>query len=154
VVQCPTKPRCLWAAHHNGVFRTTDGAKSWQEVTAQPSSFGFAAAVHPKDPETAWLVPAVSDQRRIPFEGRVVVARTRDGGKNFTVLDRGLPQRNAYDIAYRHALDIDDTGDHLAFGSTTGGLWVTVDQGDSWQTVSEHLPPVHVVRWVGTRVSG
>src|SRR6185295_18166250 len=72
----------------------------------------------------------------------------------FTVLDRGLPQRNAYDIAYRHALDIDDTGDHLAFGSTTGGLWVTVDQGDSWQTVSEHLPPVHVVRWAGQRGSG
>jgi hypothetical protein len=79
----------------------------------------------------------------------VVVARTRDGGQSFTVLSRGLPQRHAYDISYRHALDIDHTGEHLALGSTTGNLWVTVDQGDSWQTVAEHLPPVYAVRWVG-----
>jgi hypothetical protein len=154
VVRCPAAAGSLWAAHHNGVFRTVDGAKSWQEVTAQPSSFGFAVAVHPQDPDTAWLVPAESDQRRIPFEGRVVVSRTRDGGRSFTVLSRGLPQRHAYDITYRHALDIDDTGNHLAFGTTTGSLWVTVDQGDSWQTVAEHLPPVYAVRWVGQRGGG
>jgi hypothetical protein len=158
VVQCSGDPKSFWAAHHNGVFRSTDGARSWQEITAQPSSFGFAVAVHPRQPDTAWLVPAESDQRRIPFEGRVVVSRTRDGGKSFTVLSRGLPQQHAYDITYRHALDIDSTGDHLALGSTTGNLWVTVDQGDSWQTVAEHLPPVYAVRWVGgeagRRVSG
>lgn len=149
VVQCPAEPRSFWAAHHNGVFRSTDGATTWHEVTAQPSSFGFAVAVHPAKPDTAWLVPAESDQRRIPFEARVVVARTRDGGQSFTVLSRGLPQRHAYDITYRHGLDIDETGEHLALGSTTGSLWVTVDQGDSWQTVAEHLPPVYAVRWVG-----
>jgi hypothetical protein len=148
VVQCPGDPKSFWAAHHNGVFRSVDGAGSWQEVTAQPSSFGFAVAVHPKKADTAWLVPAESDQRRIPFEGRVVVSRTRDGGKSFTVLSRGLPQQHAYDITYRHALDIDSTGDHLALGSTTGNLWVTVDQGDTWQTVADHLPPVYAVRWV------
>jgi len=151
VVQCPGDPKSFWAAHHNGVFRSTDGARSWQEIAAQPSSFGFAVAVHPRRPDTAWLVPAESDQRRIPFEGRVVVSRTRDGGKSFTVLSRGLPQQNAYDITYRHGLDIDSTGDQLALGSTTGSLWVTVDQGDSWQTVAEHLPPVYAVKWVGQR---
>lgn len=154
VVRCPASPQHFWAAHHNGVFRTTDGAMTWQEVSAQPSSFGFAVAVHPRNPDTAWLVPAESDQRRIPFEARVVVARTRDGGESFTVLSRGLPQRHAYDITYRHALDIDEAGDHLALGSTTGNLWVTVDQGDSWQTVAEHLPPVYAVRWVGGRTGG
>lgn len=155
VVRCPGNPQHFWAAHHNGVFRTTDGANTWQELSAQPSSFGFAVAVHPSKPDTAWLVPAESDQRRIPFEARVVVARTRDGGQSFTVLSRGLPQRHAYDITYRHALDIDDSGEHLALGSTTGSLWVTVDQGDSWQTVAEHLPPVYAVRWeAGQRGSG
>jgi hypothetical protein len=148
VVQCPGDPKSLWAAHHNGVFRSTDGARSWQEITAQPSSFGFAVAVHPRKPDTAWLVPAESDQRRIPFEGRVVVSRTRDGGNSFTVLSRGLPQQHAYDITYRHGLDIDSTGDQLALGTTTGNLWVSVDQGDTWQTVAEHLPPVYAVRWV------
>ena len=154
VVQCPGSPEHLWAAHHNGVFRSTDGARTWQEVKPQPSSFGFAVAVHPRKPDTAWLVPAESDERRIPFEGRVVVSRTRDGGETFTVLSRGLPQQHAYDITYRHALDIDPTGEHLAMGSTTGSLWVSVDQGETWQTVAEHLPPVYAVRWAGQRRSG
>jgi hypothetical protein len=148
VVRCPAEPRTLWASHHNGVFRSTDGASSWQEIDVPPSSFGFAVAVHPSKPDTAWFVPAESDQRRMPIEGRVVVSRTRDGGKSFTELTRGLPQRNAYDLTYRHALDIDESGDHLAFGTTTGSLWVTVDQGDSWQTVGEHFPPVYAVRFL------
>jgi photosystem II stability/assembly factor-like uncharacterized protein len=84
----------------------------------------------------------------VPCHGRVVVSRTRDGGKTFDVLDRGLPQHHAYDLTYRHALDIDASGNRLAFGTTTGSLWVTEDQGDSWMTVAEHLPPVYAVRWV------
>jgi hypothetical protein len=149
VVQCRARPDCLWAQHHNGVFRSTDGAASWREVKdVPPSSFGFAVAVHPRDPETAWLVPGTSDQHRIPVDGQVVVTRTRDGGRSFDVLRRGLPQRDSYDLTFRHALDIDATGDRLAFGSTTGSLWITDDQGDSWQAVSEHLPPIYCVRFM------
>jgi photosystem II stability/assembly factor-like uncharacterized protein len=84
--------------------------------------------------------------QRVPAEGKVVVSRTRDGGKTFEVLEKGLPQQHAYDLVYRHALDIDDTGNVLAFGSTTGSLWITEDGGDSWQTISEHLPPIFSVR--------
>jgi len=148
VVRCPGTPRALWASHHNGVFRSTDGAASWEEINVPPSSFGFAVAVHPEKPDTAWFVPAQSDQQRIPVEGRVVVARTRDGGKTFSELTRGLPQRHAYDLTYRHALDVDHTGERLAFGSTTGSLWVTMDQGDAWQIVADHFPPVYAVRFL------
>jgi photosystem II stability/assembly factor-like uncharacterized protein len=148
VVQCRDYPENLWAQHHNGVFRSTDGSSSWREVPdVPPSTFGFAVAVHPSDPETAWFVPGKSDQHRIPVDGRLVVTRTRDGGASFDVLTTGLPQQNAYDIAYRHALDVDDRGQSLAFGSTTGGLWVSDDQGDTWQAVAEHLPPVYCVRF-------
>lgn len=148
VVQCPADPDYLWAQHHNGIFRSTDGSASWQELTDVPvSSFGFAVAVHPRQPNTAWFVPAIKDEKRIPVGGRVVVTRTRDGGKTFDVLSRGLPQEHAYDLTYRHGLDIDDTGDRLAFGSTTGGCWVTDDQGETWQTVAEHLPPIFCVRF-------
>jgi hypothetical protein len=84
----------------------------------------------------------------VPVEGRVVASRTRDGGKTFDVLRNGLPQEHAYDIVYRHALDIDETGNHLAFGSTTGSLWTTEDQGDAWQCVSTNLPPIYSVRFV------
>lgn len=148
VVQCPGNPDHLWAQHHNGVFRTTDGATTWHDVTTvQPSVFGFAVAVHPRDPKIAWTVPAIKDERRTPVDGKVVVARTRDGGASFEVLRQGLPQDHAYDLVYRHALDVDPSGDVLAFGSTTGSLWVTENQGDSWQSVSEHLPPINCVRF-------
>jgi hypothetical protein len=76
------------------------------------------------------------------------VTRTRDGGRSFEVLSRGLPQQESYDLVFRHALDIDESGNRLAFGSTTGGLWVSDDQGDSWQAVSEHLPPIDCVRFI------
>jgi hypothetical protein len=148
VAQCQASPNFLWAQHHNGVFRSTDGARSWHEVTLEPSSFGFAVAVHPGDPATAWFVPGVKDECRIPVAGQVVVTRTRDGGKTSEVLRHGLPQEFAYDIAYRHGLDVDGAGQSLAFGTTTGSLWVSDDQGDTWQAVSEHLPPIYAVRFV------
>jgi hypothetical protein len=148
VAQCGANPDVLWVQHHNGIFRSTDAARSWSEITGvKPSAFGFAVAVHPGDPSTAWFVPAVKDEKRYPMDGRVVVNRTRDGGKTFETLSKGLPQEHAYDLVYRHALDIDETGDRLVFGSTTGSLWLSEDAGDSWQTLSSNLPPIHAVRF-------
>ena len=148
LVQCAANPEVLWVQHHNGMFRSTDGAASWTEIKdVKPSVFGFPVAVHPKDPETAWFVPAFKDEKRCPLDGRVVVNRTRDGGKTFETLRRGLPQEHAYDLVYRHGLDIDETGDRLAFGSTTGSLWITEDGGDSWQSISSNLPPIYAVRF-------
>jgi hypothetical protein len=149
VAQCQAAPQALWAQHHNGVFRSVDGGVSWVDVpAAAPSVFGFAVAVHPRDPETAWFIPAKKDDHRVPVDARVVASRTRDGGKTFQVLRAGLPQEHAYDIVYRHALDIDETGDRLAFGSTTGSLWITEDQGDAWACVSANLPPIYSVRFI------
>ena len=146
IVQCRAAPDAFWAQHHNGVFRSTTGGGDWKEVAnVLPSVFGFGVAVHPRDPETAWFVPATKDEKRIPVGGMVVVARTRDGGKSFDVLRDGLPQQDAYDLVYRHALAIDASGDRLAFGSTTGGLWITENQGDHWQELPARLPPVHAV---------
>jgi hypothetical protein len=148
LVQCREVPDALWAQHHNGIFRTTDGSAKWHEITkAQPSAFGFAVVVHPREPDTAWFVPAIKDERRIPVSGQLVVSRTRDGGESFEVLRNGLPQEHAYDLVYRHALDIDESGDRLAFGTTTGGLWISEDQGDSWQPVARNLPPVYALRF-------
>ena len=148
IVQCPANPERLWMQHHNGIFRSDNGGVHWVELTGiPPSSFGFAVAVHPRDPDIAWFVPATKDEQRFPVDARLVVTRTRDGGRSFAVLDRGLPEGPAYDLAYRHALDVAADGQRLAFGSTTGSLWVSEDQGDSWQTVSHHLPPIACVRF-------
>ncbi|MFO7563715.1 MAG: sialidase family protein [Enhygromyxa sp.] len=149
VVACPACFDQMWTQHHCGIWRSTDGARSWTEVKeAGPSTFGFAVAVHPREPETAYFVPAISDQHRVPVDGRVVVTRTRDGGRSFDVLRNGLPQNHAYDLVYRHALDIDRSGDLLALGSTTGNLWISEDGGDRFITVSAHLPPIYAVSFV------
>ncbi|MDB4998192.1 MAG: glycosyl hydrolase, repeat protein [Myxococcaceae bacterium] len=148
IVQATSNPERFWAQHHNGVFRSDDGARTWHEVpNVPPSVFGFPVAVDPNDADTAWLVPAVKDETRVPVDAKVVVARTRDAGKTWDVLTRGLPQSNAYDIVYRHALDVDPTGRVLALGSTTGSLWISEDAGDSFTTVSANLPPIYGVRF-------
>lgn len=149
LAQCRSHPDVIWTQHHNGIFRTADGCQSWQELQdVPPSSFGFAVAAHPDDPQTAWFVPGISDEKRIPVDGKVVVTRTRDGGKSFDVLRDGLPQDHAYDITLRHALDIDPSGRRLVFGTSTGSLFVSEDQGDSWQCITTHLPPVYCTRFV------
>jgi photosystem II stability/assembly factor-like uncharacterized protein len=148
LVQCAGSPDGFWIQHHNGIFRSTDGARTWTEITdVEPSVFGFPVAVHPNDPDTAWFVPAFKDEKRCPLDGKVVVNRTRDGGKSFETLRNGLPQEYAYDLVYRHGLDIDATGDRLVVGSTTGSLWVTENGGDSWSAVSSNLPPIYSARF-------
>jgi hypothetical protein len=149
LVQCPASPDVFWVQHHNGVFRSRDGAASWVEIAERPPSvFGFAVAVHPRDPDTAWFAPALKDECRVPVAGQVVVARTRDGGASFELLREGLPQQHAYDLVYRHALAVDETGERLAMGSTTGSLWVSEDQGERWLQLSANLPPIDAVRFV------
>ncbi|MEM7446174.1 MAG: exo-alpha-sialidase [Pseudomonadota bacterium] len=146
VQACSANPNVQWCQHHSSVYRSTDGGDNWTELTeAKPSRFGFAVAAHPHDPETAWFVPGIKDERRVPVDGKLVVSRTRDGGKSFEILSNGLPTEPSFDLIYRHALDIDDTGECLAMGSTTGNLWISENGGDEWRLVSNFLPPVYQV---------
>src|SRR5262249_20582502 len=87
MVQCAELPDRLWIQHHCGVFRSDDGGLHWSEVRGVPPSvFGFAVAVHPRRPDVAYFVPAVKDECRVPVDGKLVVSRTRDGGRSFEVL--------------------------------------------------------------------
>jgi photosystem II stability/assembly factor-like uncharacterized protein len=108
--------------------------------------FGFAVAAHPKDPATAWFIPAIKDELRVPRDGALAVTRTSDGGKTWQTFRDGLPQRDAFDLVYRHGLDVDPSGTQLAMGSTTGSLWVSETAGAGWQLVNAHLPPIYAVR--------
>ena len=147
IARCAAAPDVLWCQHHNGIFRSTNGGARWDEIVAPVSSFGFAVAAHPHDPLTAWFVPAVKDQCRVPVAGALVVNRTRDGGATFETLRAGLPQSDCYDLVYRHSLAIDTTGKGLLMGSTTGGLWASADSGDSWVASPARLPPIYAVRF-------
>jgi photosystem II stability/assembly factor-like uncharacterized protein len=147
VALCPAEPETLWQQNHVGVYISRDGAASWAEVSQEigPVGFGFPVAVHAQRPETAWVVPGVSDEQRMAVGGSLCVCRTEDGGKSWTELREGLPQENAYDVVYRHALDID--GETLAFGSTTGNLYLSEDGGELWKCVGGNLPPIYSVRF-------
>lgn len=147
IVRCAGAPEVLWCQHHCGIWRSTDDAARWHEVHAPLSSFGFAVAAHPTDPDTAWFVPAVADEKRVPVDGALVVNRTRDGGRSFETLRAGLPQQDCYDLVYRHGLDVGRDGRDLLMGSTTGNLWASDDGGERWTLVSSHLPPIYAVRF-------
>ncbi len=148
VVRCPAAPDTMWMQHHAGMYRSTDAGAHWTRLRPPCDDFGFAVAVHPRDDETAWFVPAIKDEVRMPRDGALCVSRTRDGGQTWQVLREGLPQRDAYDLIYRHCLDVDASGERLAMGSTTGALWLSDTGGESWQLLNAHLPPIHAVRFV------
>ena len=146
MVQCLSQPDRVWVQHHNGIFASSDSGHTFTEIeNAVPSSFGFAVAVHPHDPDTAWFAPAIKDERRIPVDGKLVVTRTRDGGKTFIPLSNGFPSQHAYDLIYRHALSVDSRGERLALGSTTGNLWTSESRGDHWAQTAVSFPPIHSV---------
>lgn len=145
-----SQPDMLWQQNHCGIFRSRDGAKSWEFVSQPngPAHFGFAVEVDPKDGNTAWVVPAISDEVRMAIDGALCVCRTEDGGKSWTAFRNGLPQSGCYDVVFRHGLD--QSGDRLAFGSTTGNVYVSDDRGESWQPVGNNLPPIYSVRFAPT----
>jgi hypothetical protein len=146
VARCAAAPDIMWMQHHCGIFRSTDAGASWAPLKLPTDDFGFAVVAHPTDPLTAWFVPAIKDELRVPRDGALAVTRTSDGGKTWDSLRAGLPQRDAYDLVYRHGLDVDATGKQLAMGSTTGSLWVSENAGEAWQLVNAHLPPIYAVR--------
>jgi len=144
---CASEPDHVWQQNHCGVFYSDDGAATWRKVSSPDSGvhFGFPVAVDPDDGRTAWLVPGTSDMQRMAIGGGLFVARTKDGGATWQQFRKGLPQENAFDVVYRHALH--NGGDNLAFGTTTGNLYVSEDRGESWQAVAHNLPPIYSVRF-------
>ena len=149
VVRCAAAPDVLWCQHHNGIWRSTDNAARWQEVTTAPlSNFGFAVAVHPGDPQTAWFVPGAG--RRAARAGRRRARRQPHARRRRAASRRcatgcrsSTATTSSTATAWRSAAD----GRTLLMGSTTGGLWASSDGGEHWQTVSSTLPPIYAVRF-------
>ena len=147
ITQCAGQPDVLWQQNHSGVFTSKDGARTWARVSKNDVGvhFGFPVAADEKDGKTAWLVPAIGDDQRMAPKGGMFVARTTDGGATWEQMRQGLPQEDAYDVVYRHALDA--RGGRVCFGTTTGNVYVSEDRGATWACVGHHFPPVHSVRF-------
>jgi photosystem II stability/assembly factor-like uncharacterized protein len=140
----PADSSRVYQQNHCGVHRSDDGGRSWFEITdGLPSEFGFAAAAHPHDRDTFYVIPLDPGHARCMPEGQAAVWRTRDGGESWGRLDRGLPQENAHLGVLRAAMTIDDRDEPgLYFGTSTGQVFASTDEGDSWSEIAAYLPPI------------
>ncbi len=148
IVRHPKHPERLFLQNHWGLYRTDDGGDSWTDIAnGVPSDFGFAMAVHPRRAATVYIVPLESDQFRCTPEGRLRVYRTDDAGGSWQPHGRGLPQAEAFETVLRDGLAVDSLDPAgVYFGTRSGKLFASRDDGESWQAVADSLPPITCVK--------
>jgi hypothetical protein len=144
----PGRPERLFLQNHWGVYRSDNGADDWTDIgNGLPSDFGFVTVMHPRNPDCAYIVPVESDEFRCACEGRLRVYRTRNGGASWEPLMRGLPQKRAYETVLRDAMTADSFDPvGIYFGTRSGQLFASRDEGRTWQKILEGLPSVVCVR--------
>jgi len=99
--------------------------------------------VHPREPDTLYLLPLSGDTTRTPPGGKAAVWRTRNGGESWEALRDGLPQANAYFAVLRQAMATDRLNPAgVYFGTNSGSIFASSDEGDSWRQVAQHLPTI------------
>ncbi|TML73731.1 MAG: exo-alpha-sialidase [Actinobacteria bacterium] len=147
LVRSPSDRARMFQQNHVGMHRSDDEGHSWTEITeGLPTEFGFAAAVHPHDRDTFYVIPLDPGHGRTMVDGHAAVWRTSDGGSSWQQLDRGLPQRDAYVGVLREAMAIDrDDDPGLYFGTSTGQIFASVDAGDNWMQIADFLPSISSV---------
>jgi hypothetical protein len=146
--RAPTRPERIFMQFHGGVYRSDDAGESWNDIApGLPSDFGFALAVDPADPDSAYVIPLVADIDRVTPDGNVRVYETRDAGATWTARGDGLPSEHAYLTVLREAMDWTGEGPglELYFGATSGAIYGSGDAGASWFEVAANLPPVHSI---------
>ena len=154
VVMHPAKPQTLYQQNHCGVFRSDNGGQDWLDISeGLPSRFGLPMAVHGQDPDTVYVLPedkVVGDQlgggMRFVTDAKFRLFRSRDAGRNWEPLTKGLPQKHAYLHAMRDGMAtdaLDPCGVYV--GTSTGQLFFSRDDGDSWELLADFLPPINSV---------
>lgn len=148
LVMAPGADHRLYQQNHCGMYRSDDGGTSWQSIEAGlPSSFGFPAVAHPRDPDSLFLIPLNGDQagRYMP-DAKTAVWRTSNGGASWAAKREGLPQENAYFNVLRQALTVDRLEPAgVYFGTGSGEVYASADEGESWLCIARHLPSISSV---------
>ena len=137
----------MYQQNHVGMHRSDDAGQSWTEITeGLPTEFGFATAAHPHDRDTFFVIPLDPGHGRVMPEGQAAVWRTRDAGSSWEKLTSGLPDRDAHVGVLRQGMS-GDTYDSPGyyFGTSTGQVFASNDDGDSWSEIASYLPSISSV---------
>ena len=148
----PLAPDVLWQQNHCGIYRMQRPEGVWQRVgdnmPRDVGDIGFPVGLHPRDPDTAWVFPMDGSDvwPRTSPDGRPAVYRTRDAGQSWDRLDAGLPREHAWLTVLRQSMAV-DAHDPVGvyFGTTTGQVWASNDEGESWTSIAQNLPHVYSV---------
>ena len=141
LVADPAHPDTIWRQDHMGVYRTTDGAKSWERIeTGLPAGFGFPI-VRDDASGALFLAPLAGSDNRTPVDGNFAAWRSTDGGDSWHQSGTGWPDEPTYTAVLRGAA-ASDGGGGVYLGSTGGDVWATADGGDSWQRLPGRFPRI------------
>ena len=147
----PLRPDRLYQQNHCGIYRMERAEGRWERIgDAMPrevGDIGFPIELHPRDPDTAWVFPMDGTDvwPRTSPDGRPAAYRTRDAGASWTRLDAGLPARGWFTVK-RQAMTVDARDPvGVYFGTTSGELWGSPDEGDHWAPIMSHLPEIYSV---------
>jgi hypothetical protein len=148
----PLAPDVLYQQSHCGIYRLERPSEKWERIgermPAEIGDIGFPIVLHPRDPRTAWVFPMDGTEvwPRTSPGGRPAVYATRDAGASWQRLDAGLPREQAWYTVRRQAMTADAHDPvGLYFGTTSGEIWGSADEGASWRCLASHLPLVHAV---------
>ena len=146
LVMSPDRER-MYQQNHVGMHRSDDGGRSWTEITeGLPSDFGFAAAAHPHDRDTFYVVPVDPGHGRVMHDGKAAVWRTNDAGSSWKRLADGLPQHDAHLGVLRQGMTIDGHDSPGVYvGTSTGQVFASADEGESWREIASYLPSISSV---------
>jgi photosystem II stability/assembly factor-like uncharacterized protein len=155
---CPSNPDRLYQQNHCGIYRLDRPSNEWVRIgKAMPKKVGdvgFPMVVHPRDDKAVWVFPMDGQTvwPRTTIEGKPCVYGTRNGGKTWQRLDAGLPENQAWWTVKRQAMTADAHDPvGLYFGTTSGELWMSRDEGRQWGILARHLPEIYAVETAQTQ---